>query len=332
MTSLLLLFALQLPATALKAPEIQYFPSSYFNEQAARDLQVRALDRWPGPTRLMELWRENSLKDQQKVALLLGASAFHDPQILPLYREALLGKSERLKMAAAWGYRALIGDLAPDLSGQIPDRLYEALAGEIEAVQKTTRRHTLVQLWLASALAAEGGNIPGWTGINFRRPASTCLGAVARLLKPEDLPDVITAFETAENMSSKISLTRMLEALTLQRFIFKPRGARAGWGPKVYDDAFARVETFLATYCGHGSKRLLRVGFAQLGVVGLDPNDRAGCDVWIHILKMPVESWWPIAADHIYSCGGPPNTLRVDAGAADENKSARGWILKWYGY
>lgn len=332
MTALLLLLALQLPGGVFKAPELQYFPSDYFNESEAWKLQARVLDRWPGPTRLLELWESGGLKDRQKAALLLGASAFHDPELLPIYGEALRSESLQLRMAAAWGYRALIGDLPPGLEGQIPDQLYVVLAGEVEAVRQSARRHTLVQIWLASALAAEGREEPGWNGVIFRRPAVDCIHAVARLLKPEDLQDVISAYEMSENMTIRISLTRMLEALTLQRFIFKPRQPRAGWGLKVYEEAFDRVDQYLAANCLWGSRRLQRRGFSQLGVVGVDPDDSAACDVWIRILKMPMKSWWPVAADHIYQCGGPPSNLSVDLRAAEQNKAARGWILKWYGY
>ena len=332
MTSLLLLSAMVFSPGMFRAPELQQFPSSYFNEVAAWQLQARTLARWPGPTRLIGMWESGKLNNRQKAALLLGGAAFHDPEMLPIYSEALSSEDLQLKQAAAWGYRSLIGDLAPRVSDDIPSSSYQALAGEVGAVIQSTRRGTLVQLWLASALVAEGRELPGWDGLVFRRSATNCLHAVGRLLEAEDLPDVIAAYEAAGEKSTKIGLTRFLEALTLQRFILKPKNPQAGWGPKIYEEAFVRVDLFLANNCRHGGRGLLRVGLSQLGVRGLDPNDPACCDVWIRILDMPVESWWPLASGFMYTCGGPPSRMSADLRSVEENKNERKSTLKWYGY
>lgn len=78
------------------------------------------MNSWPGPTELMRLWREGELTEEQRVALLLGGAAHHDPMMLPAYREALV--SESLKS---------IGALNPDPLGPDSIRLWLAvLEGE----------------------------------------------------------------------------------------------------------------------------------------------------------------------------------------------------------
>ena len=161
MSALIFLLAVNLSSGLFRAPELQYFPSDYFNQSAAAQIRGRVLNNWPGPSRLVEIWETEELPPYRRATLLIGGAAFHDPQMLPIYREAVFSKDLRVAQAAVWGYRNLIGDLPPGLSGEIPDDARRLLAGEIDAVIAATRRGTLVQMWLASALATEGKDLPG---------------------------------------------------------------------------------------------------------------------------------------------------------------------------
>jgi len=332
MSTLILLLAVNFSPGLFRAPELQHFPSDYFNQTEVSQLQGRVLNKWPGPSKLVEIWEKGDLTPYRRAVLLIGGAAYHNPQMLPIYRQAIFSKDLRVAQAAAWGYRNLIGDLPPTLTGSIPEELRRALASEIDAVMTTTRRGTLVQMWLASALAAEGKVLPGWKGVVFRRPSSQCLQAAARLIEAEDLPDVILAYETTEDTSTKVSLTTLLESLTLQRFIIKPKGPHAGWGSKIYDEAFERVDLFLENNCRQGGNNLVKIGLSQLGVRGLDPNAPAACDVWLHILDMPEANWWPLASHYVYRCGGPASLLIPGIRYQESNKSLRKWMLSWYGY
>jgi len=332
MTGFLLAAAISISPAFLKAPEIQHFPSQYFNTTPSKQLQNRVLALWPGPDTLAEIWSSDQLDAHQKTTLLLGAAVFHDPDLLEIYREALLSTDPDVSLAAAWGYRSLIGDRLPNLPKILSEKDREAMIIEIDGLMASLRHGPLVQMWLASALAAKQDHLPGWTGILMKRSAADSLRSVSRIIEPEDLPYVLSAYENISDMGVKISLVRMLEGLTLQRFLLRPTGPHEGWGSKIYREAFDRVDLFIAINCGHGSKRMLSTGLAHLGLRGVAPGDPAACDAWMRILKMPQKTWWPIATRFIYRCGGPPSQLSFSRRSEEHNKLERKFILDWYGY
>ncbi len=317
--------------TILTSPETRDFGTDYYESVVRGHFRERVLVAWPGPSGLLELWQSGELGGGKKISLLLGGAAFHDPQLLPLYREALLTGNSRMRQAAAYGYRDLIGDDVPNVRRGVPKETALALVGELDAVAHTMQRATLVEMWLASALAAEGRRPPGWQGIVLKRSAALCLRAVGRLSGPEDLGAVVSAYEQSEDRTNRIALLRLIEGLSMGRLVVKPRGEGQGWGASVYDEAFERLDLWLSIQCDLTVEAVLGTAFSNLGVRGVDPQSPAACDVWVQVLAKGPPSSWAVAADQLYRCGGPAIRLSQARTDTKPNQNSRKRLIAWYG-
>ncbi len=331
MTGLILAAAVTLSPALLLSPETRNFGTEFYDSVARGHFRERVLVAWPGPSGLLELWYSGRLSGRKKMSLLLGGAAFHDTQLLPLYREALLTGDRQLRQAAAYGYRDLIGDDVPNVRGGVTPEMARALAGELDAVARTVRSATLVEMWLASALAAEDRIPPDWNGITFKRPAATCFRAVDRLVGPEDLPAVVGAYEMSVNLANRVSLTRLIEGLSMGRLVVKPQGEGQGWGSKIYHEAFERLDRWLGNQCDLGVSAVLTRGFSNLGVRGVDPMSPAACDAWLQVLTKGPPSSWAVAADRLYLCGGPAIRLSMSRADTKSNRDTRKRLRAWYG-
>ncbi len=332
MIEMLLAASLTVSPALVKAPEIRYFGTDYYESVARQGLQSRVLEQWPGPSGLLNLWRSGQLNRGKEIGLLLGGASFHDPVLLPAYREALVTGGPRLRQAAAFGYRDLIGDAVPNVRNGVSAETARALAGELDAVARTLRRATLVEMWLASALAADETPRPDWRGITFRRPVSDCLRAVERLAEPEDLPAIVQAFELSERPATRRTLMRLIEGLSTERFVVLPRGQGKGWGGKIYTEAIERLDLWLGAHCDFEAERILSETLARVGVRGLDPMGPEACDVWLEVLDHGPSTMWAVAADRLYRCGAPPVRLSLTRPDDDSNRERRSRITDWYGY
>ena len=110
-----------LSGPAFSPVQVERFPGPYFDAYVHTRFQRTAMSSWPGPGGLMEIWSGDQLSEDERVVWLLGASAFHDPSLLPAYGEAVLSQSQRVRQAAVFGYRDLIADRLPDVRGEIDD-------------------------------------------------------------------------------------------------------------------------------------------------------------------------------------------------------------------
>ena len=321
-------------AASFKAPEVSYFPSSYFEAEAKVRLQRRAMEKWPGPSQIVDLWQSSDLTRRQKTAILLGASASHDPVLLPLYREAITSTNGRLRMAAAYGYRDLLGDALPDVAGGVDLESAEQLAREIEVVTRTLRERPLVEFWLQGVLMSEGASMPGWQGVVLRRPQGTCFRAVEKVLNFHDFSYLATAYRLAVQRSTRISLVKLLEAITLQKFLIKPIGSRTGWGAKDIDKAFQATDAFLDYWidsrCITDPSVILSSSLKTMGASGVRPLAPESYDIWLRVLKDGAVPWHMMAARQLYDLGGRWSQLSVFQAESKSQIAARDQLIVWY--
>jgi hypothetical protein len=320
--------------TTLAAPELSHFPDSYFDTKGKVFLQRRAMEAWPGPSQLVHRWRSDELTRWEKMAVLLGASASHDRVLLPLYREAVTSASGRLRMAAAYGYRELLGDALPNISGGVDLESAHRLAGEIELVTLTLRERPLVEFWLQAVLANENLSMPGWRGVVLRRPTGTCLRAVERTMVFDDLPYLITAYRLSEKRSTRVSLMKLLQALTLQKFLVKPADPRTGWGSTETDRALAAADAFVREWvdvrCTTDPVRVLRSSMDAMGVHDVDPLTIDAYYFWQRVLKQNFAAWHPVAARQLYDLGGRWSRLSVLQAGSERQNDIRDKLIAWY--
>jgi hypothetical protein len=329
-----LILASMMSVSVLNSWEIQWFPGSYFDSRGRLPMQRRALSRWPGPEELMRMWKEEKLSEKQRVALLLGGAAFHDPVLLPAYREALASTSQRVRQAGIYGYHDLMADLTPNVSREIDDQTAARLGEEMDAVAESLRRNSLVSLWLQTMLVSEDSTFPGWQGNIFRRSGRDSLRAVERLVGVEDLDLLVRAFQLSENQQNRIGLTMLIEAVSLSRFIELPTNAREAWGPKNFADGMQRLEAALPSWygveCRVDGEKVLRRNLQAMGVVNIDPFSPEACEMWIKVLTKGHPRWWMLAAKRLYACGGPWYELSALDSDSEQNRVAREFLVNWY--
>ena len=316
------------------SPEVAHFPSSFFEAKARAHLQQRAMDQWPDPSQILALWKNGGLDEQEMMAVLLGMAASHDPVLLPLYREAVMSPNGGLRMAAAYGYRDLLGDARPDLSGGVDLGAAGQLATEMDAVSKTLRERPLVEFWLQAALTTDGGSMPGWRGVVLKRPQTTCLRAVELVLEFDDFHYLATAYRLAGATSLRVGLMHLLEAITLQQFFAKPAGERAGWGTKDLDEALQAADLFVDYWtdvqCTTDPSRILQGTMRDMGVRGLDPLAPNSYYFWLAILKNGASPWHMMAARQLYNFGGRWSQLTVLRSESPQQTQARAELIAWY--
>lgn len=311
-------------------PEVTYFPGEYYATRGRFAVERRALETWPGPAGLVELWRSEDLDEDRKVALLLGAGAFHDPSLLPLLIEATADEAPRVRQAAVFGYRVLMADV-PQVDP--PSGLDEMgrLRREMRTMMRALRRESLVEIWLDSFLAADGVSLTSGRGVVLRRPPKACLAALDQVLEPEDLPLVVEAYRRAESLTVRLGLLRLLESSAMHELVVKPKNPQQGWGEEVYTAALERGDALADTLCGRRAESLLAARLAAAGVRGVDPRSPAAAHVWLLVLeKMPAQ-WWPVAARMLYRCGGPAQFPSFSDPGGAASRSARQRILEFYG-
>lgn len=321
-------------ATSFISPEVSYFPGSFFDGAAKSNLQRRAMEKWPGPSQIIDRWRSGDLDRQEQMAILLGVSASHDPVLLPLYREAVTSDNGRLRMAAAYGYRELLGDALPNVTKGVDPETAQQLAEEMDAVAKTLRERPLVEFWLQCALMREGVSMPGWRGVVLRRPLSTSLRAVERIVSFDDFHYLATAFRLAKNKGTRVGLMRLLEAITLQEFFKKPTAARTGWGTKDIDEALEAADAFVDFWidrrCTTDPNLILSSSLRTMGLREGQPLGPSSYELWLRVLKNGRPAWYMMAARQLYELGGRWSQLSMYQAASEEQIEARDELIVWY--
>jgi hypothetical protein len=189
-------------------------------------------------------------------------------------------------------------------------------------------------MWLQSLLDAEDLDLPGYRGASLVRGPMNCLRSIELLMTEDDIALLIRAYRTTESQETRFSLYRLIEALTINRFLEMPKGPRAGWGSAVYQSALYQFENWLEYWvdrrCRISSSRMLRESLEKLGARGVRPTSRDACFVWQLVLREEYPGWWAVAARRLYECGGPWVELSVLQAESPANKEARDWLLNWY--
>lgn len=326
--------AMVVAAANFVSPEVSHFPNSYFEAGAKPILQRRAMEKWPGPSQLVEMWHAGEFNGREKMAVLLGASAWHDPILLPLYRESITSSNARMRMVAAYGYRDLLADGLPNVTSGVDPESAQRLAAEMDAVAETLRTRPLVEFWLQAALAADGGSMPGWRGVVLQRPRGACLRAVEQVMEFDDFSYLTTAYRAAEKRGTRLGLLRLLEAVTLQEFLVIPSGDRATWGATNMDEALGALDAYLALWvdrrCTIDPEPILESSAVALGAKGVDPLAPNSYHFWLLLLKQGTSSQRVMAARRLYQLGGRWSTLSLFQSGSPEQVAAVDEILAWY--
>jgi len=331
-TAVVLMAALS--GSVLSPTAVTYFPGGYFDARERERFQRHVMASWPGPTELMRLWQDDDLSQEQRVALLLGGAVYHDPVMLPAYRAALKSESQRLRQAAIYGFRDLIGDRPPNVNVSIDQKILEAIAGEMRWVQSTVRRHSLLEMWLQSALVQEGASLPDYIGVNLIRSPRECFRAVERLFDLGDLDLLVTAYEQSQNAESRLALLKLIEAVTLSRFLRIPEGQNKGWGQWTVDAALRHlggtVRQWRNSNCQLDGEEILFQNLRSLGAQDRDPLGPHSVGLWLAVLDGRNSRWWPLAARRLYATGGPWYGLSVLRPNTENNKRRRDELSSWY--
>ncbi len=326
--------AMLLVTTNFTSPEIAHFPGSFFEAKAKDHLQQRAMNQWPGASQIVDHWQSGGLDLSEKMAILLAMSASHDPVLLPIYREAVVADDERLRMAAAYGYRELLADAVPNLANGVDLESARQLAGEMDAVALTLRERPLVEFWLQSVLMADGTSMPGWRGVVLDRPKGLGLRAVERVLSFDDFHYLATAYRLAQGTDTRVSLMRLLEAITLREFLVVPSDGRTGWGSRQIDEALQAADEFVDYWidvrCTSDPNAILAASMNALNIRGARPLAPESYDTWLRVLKEGSDSWYMMAAQQLYDLGGRWSRLSVLQADSPSQKAARDELIRWY--
>jgi hypothetical protein len=240
----------------------------------------------------------------------------------------------RLRMAAAYGYRDLLGDQRPNVAGGVDLQTARQLAAEMDAVDTTLRERPLVEFWLQAALMGDGSAMPGWRGIVFKRSQATCLRAVELVLEFDDFSYLAAAYRLAGSKSLRVGFMHLLEAITLQEFFAKPTAEKTGWGTKDVDDALKATDLFVDYWtdvrCTTDPSKILQRTMEDMGVRGLDPLGPNAYYFWLAVLKNGAGPWHMMAGRQLYNLGGRWSRLTVLRSESAQQTEARDELIAWY--
>lgn len=325
LAGLLVAVASAAPPARLPLPNaIQYFPGDYYGQEGRVIVARFALSHWPGPARLIELWRSGRLDEPERVGLLLGGAAFHDPALLPVYRAALGDPDERIREAAAYGFRDLVAAPLPRVERGVDSAAATQFQWELAAVEKQLATRDLVGFWL-DRLAR-----PDDAGSGVYRHAAA-VHALDALLRPEDLPELVSGYCRSRSRTERLSMLPLMQAMTCRQIILMPRGQRAGWGPSIYDFAMTSLEGWLGRRCDFSPKAVLGITLAPYGMRRVDPMSPQACPAWLEVLRRGPAFQWPLASRQLYRCGGPPVFLSMLRPGSRRARQRRSRLLKWFG-
>ena len=150
----------------------------------------------------------------------------------------------------------------------------------------------------------------------------------------DDLDQLVLAYQLTTDRAHRIALMRLIEGLSLSRFV--PRGAssQGAWGPEVYNQALASLDSAIESWqrfgCSIDVDRVLLASLDKMGVKIEDPRSAAACQVWQWMLRGGDPGWWGLAARQLYQCGGPWREISVLRAESEDAREQRKFLLKWY--
>ncbi len=334
MSVTILLMVSMMGASAVSSEATRWFPGDFYHSRVEAGFRREVMASWPGPGQLLRLWREGDLEEADRVSLLLGGAAFHDPVLLPAYREAVLSPSQRVRQAAAYGYRDLLADSLPRVSRGVSEEDAALLGDEMDWVARTLAEGSLSELWIQALLHHEDTGLPEWHGVTLRRTPGVCFRALEQIVGVEDLPLLLEAYDVTRDFSTRINLLKLVEAVTLSRFIIMPNDTKAGWGRHVFVAAMEGLEGARRTWprvgCTVNGEAVLTQNLRTLGVSGIDPFSIDACGVWLGVLDQGFPQWWMLASRQLYACGGPWVEMSALSPEKDPGPEQRKMLLKWF--
>ena len=201
-------------------------------------------------------------------------------------------------------------------------------------VQRTLRRHSLLEMWLQSALVQEGASLPDYIGVKLDRPARYCFGAAERLFDVGDLDLLVTAYEQSQDRDNRFALLKLIEAVSVSRFFIIPTGQNKGWGKWTIDEALrrldGRVRQWRNSSCQLEEESVLNQNLRSLGAKNQDPLGASSDRLWLALLDGTNSRWWALAARRLYASGGPWYELSVLRPESKDNQRRRNELSHWY--
>ena len=321
-------------ASGVSSEATRWFPGDFYHSRVEAGFRREVMESWPGPSQLLRLWNEGVLDEPDRVSLLLGGAAFHDPVLLPAYREAVLSPSQRVRQAAVYGYRDLLADSLPQVSHGVSEEDGALLGDEIDWVMRTLAEGSLFEMWMQALLFHEDSGLPEWHGVTLRRTPGVCLRALDRLVGVEDLPLLLEAYDMTRDFNTRVNLLKLVEAVTLSRFIIMPTDKKAGWGRHVFIAAMDALKGARRGWprdgCTVHGEAVLSQNLGTMGVSGIDPLSADGCGVWLGILDQGAPQWWMLASRQLYACGGPWVEISALSPERDPGPEQRKQLLEWF--
>lgn len=273
-------------------------------EEAATEMRTAG----PGPGQMAARWRSGKLTPDERVAILLTGASFHDPVLLPAYRDAADSKDEREKKAALVGLGWLFGESAIWLRPQDDRPEYWAeVAKTVDQLIAATRERTLVAIWADSYLGAIG--MPTRPGLTFTRKADRCLDAIRELATPADLDELVALWPQVSDLRHRNHLRRTIEMITFRSFESPssegPRAPTGTWQVRAAVDA---TDAWVSGLCGTRRGDLVAAPPAEPGVEGaVALGGEAG--PWIRVVNLEIPSLWPVAVERLSAYGAPAVSL-----------------------
>ncbi|MGC8917121.1 MAG: hypothetical protein ACP5NF_09105 [Thermoanaerobaculum sp.] len=315
------------PDAVKRFPDSSYWPGvgvqrdANMLEAIKRQAGEELLTRGPGPAQILARFRASALTPDERLAVLLSACHYHDPQLLPLYLWAFEKGNIREKVAAVVGFWQLVG-LVPPAPSSIPAKgpHWQELAARTRELMAATRERPLVAIWVDSYLAVSG--LPSRSPFVFKAKPEECLEAIARIAQPEDLPRIAALWPLVSRFEHKGRLVRVIEAVTLTQVVPQVRGERAPTGPWIMETAVNSVEATLAGTCQTPDGWQLFLHNAA-SLAGGDLKEGL-----LKALRQPYAAVWPLAAAELQAFGAPAVIFNRTWPDHPDNKAARDRVLE----
>jgi hypothetical protein len=150
----------------------------------------------------------------------------------------------------------------------------------------------------------------------------------------DDLDLLVQTYQLSRQRPTRIALMRLIEGLTLSRFVPRSVGSTEAWGPEVYDRGLVDLDAAIASWqsggCRVDATRVLAENFALMGVELSDPRAAGACVYWQNVLRAGDSGWWAMAARQLYDCGGPWRELSVLQPESDLMRQRRQDLLRFF--
>jgi hypothetical protein len=255
----------------------------------------------PGPQQIVSRWVAGKLNSAEKVSVLLGGAAFHDPALLRIYDEAASSPDARVRMAAIVGFYALIGDVPPAPSSvRDTARDWERFADLVRRLGWAARSRTLVHVWADSFVASKGYPLP--ERFVFRRSSDLCLRAIREIAEPEDLPHLLALWPLLRGDEERAQVMRTIEMISFQRLVDRSLDPSKPHGEWQINAGVALVDSWVAGLCRSlDGTRQLEVAFEAADLV--ERGEAATTADWFAFLNSGYPSHLPLAVERLADLG-----------------------------